>query len=178
MPRIKPHLLSLKLVANSGTPGSGPGPPPTQLCKPLGLSPAISIPSPLHPHPHHLSITIFIPSPSPSPLHPHPHPLSSPSPSPLHHHLHHLSSASPTLPIRSTFRCFSSPLISLGFHFHCRSPGHIKSHLRKETASLPISLPPVCPLPLIHSLHPCTSDLVTPLLLKVQLPGIPWQSGG
>ena len=47
MPRIKPCRLSLKLLPPSGTPGSGPGPPPTQLCKGPGLSFSIFIPSPL-----------------------------------------------------------------------------------------------------------------------------------
>lgn len=135
MPRIKPHLLSLKLVPTSGTPGSGPGPPPTQLCKPPCLSPAICIPSPL--------LTI-----------------------PINH--------CPSGPPSDVSQVHSFPSVSTS-----TAIVQATSNLTwgTETASLPMYLPPVRPLPLIHWRHHCTSDLVTPLLLKVQL-GLPWWCSG
>lgn len=86
----------------------------------------------------------------------------SPSPSSSHH----LSSAPPSLPIRSTFRCFSSPLISLSFYFttmvQTTSPGEQRK--------------PPCLSPCLQSAHsvssvlPITAKLILPhLLLKVQL---------
>ena len=127
MPRIKPCRLSLKLLPPSGTPGSGPGPPPTQLCKGLGLSFSIFIPSPL---------------------------LSTP----ITAHQVHLQ-----MFLKSTH--FPQFLL----HYH--GPDHIT--WGTEEASLPVSLPPVCPLRLIHSPHHCKTDLATPAFKSAIPPNWP-----
>ena len=64
----------------------------------------------------------------------HPHSCVRDRDSPSPSSSHHLSSAPPSLPVRSTFRCVSSPPISL-FPLHCHGPDHSSQYL-KATLSL------------------------------------------
>lgn len=84
-----------------------------------------------------------------------------------------LSFPIPVTATRSTFRCFSSPSISLHFHSYCRGPGHhqISPRGQRQPPGLSPRLHP--PLPPSHSPHHCRSDPFTPLLYKnVQIPQI------